>query len=201
MGIDFRDTSGFVTDPANCTYTFTSGDGDLYPKTRGGVGPFGWDTTKGGGDSHRSGNSRDRDSGIDSRLAGLEFGCGATPCYFRIDLPAPGSYKLFFAFGDATGGANAVDSKIYDNSTFLTEIGPISNSAGQFVDASGTNRTSAADWVTNGAPTFITQTFASSIFYITIENGGTGPLTHIFISPASNPFVPPAYNNLRTTIR
>lgn len=37
VGFDFRATSTFVTDPANCTYVID----DLYPTTRGGV-TFGW---------------------------------------------------------------------------------------------------------------------------------------------------------------
>src|SRR3990167_6684343 len=87
-GFDFRNTSAYVTDPADHTYVLHT---ETYPTTRNGV-TFGW--------SAGTIDSRDRDSGIDARLAGINF--GAATGTFRVDLPATGDYDVRIASGDAS---------------------------------------------------------------------------------------------------
>jgi hypothetical protein len=96
-GFNFRQTSGFVTDGANETYVLS---GDSYPATRNGV-TFGWEDAPSG--------DRDRNSGIDRRLAGMNFvssAAGASAYRFRVDLPAAGDYAVRLAIGDEANGSN-----------------------------------------------------------------------------------------------
>ncbi len=174
-GFNFRDTSAFVTDGTNQTYVANTGGGvaDLYPTTRNGV-TFGWNT-------FLSGSTRDRIDTNDPRLAGVQWGSGTPVIDFRVDLTATGDYSIDLALGDPAGGANSTNSIVYDNTTSLATITTASGS-GQFVDASGVNRTSAALWVSGHAT--ITKTFASTIFRVTSEVN-LAPVTHVFLSQLS----------------
>lgn len=180
-GWNFRDSAGFVTDGTNQTYVVgTAGLWEIYPTTRNGT-TFGWDNVA-------SGNLRDRNSGNDPRLAGVQW--SDVLRVFRIDLPSAADYNIDLALGDPGGGANSINSKVYDNTTLLTTISG-SNSSGEFKDANGTNHTSAANWVSNHAT--LLKTFASTIFKISAE-GGLTPVTHVFLSQvatASNPELAP----------
>lgn len=171
-GFDFRATAPFVADPANTTYVGATGAGagEPYPVTRNGIA-FGYTV--------QPGNTRDRDSGLDPRLAGIHFSDSATVVRFRVDLPAPGTYTIDLALGDPGGGATQVQSTIYDNTTALAVIGPLSPSTGQFVDATGAIRTSAADWVTNHQTTSLT--FTTSTFFITLDRN-LASIAHLTIA-------------------
>ncbi len=182
-GFDFRSTAAFVTDPTDCTYVQADGSaaGEIYPIIRNSV-TFGWAPNA---DGHNPGNTRDRDNAAGhEKISGVQWGASGI-CEFQVDLPAPGDYIIDLALGDPAGGANNVFTKIYDGTvagTLLATIGPTSNSSGQFVDASGVNRTSASDWLTNRAT--ITKTFATSIFTLTLEDqaGSPTPISHLFLS-------------------
>lgn len=92
-GFNFRATSGYVTDGTNETYVLAT---DSYPTTRGGF-TFGYVGTPG--------ESRDRDSGVDRRLAGIHQADNATAQYtFRVDLTSAGSYNVSIANGDTGTG-------------------------------------------------------------------------------------------------
>ena len=130
IGINFRATSGYVTDGANETYCL----GDVYPTTRGGV-TFGWDASLSGG-------TRDRNSGLDRRLAGINYIAAASGQFFRIDLPSSGSADVHIAAGDA--GAGTVKAwDLQDNTTTFKTLTDAYLTA-DFADATDTTRTAAA---------------------------------------------------------
>lgn len=173
QGIDFRATSAFVTDPANCT--FEIGASANYPRTTPQGNTVGWETAPSG--------TRDRTASVDARLAGVHFNSAATTSSYRIDLPAPGDYTITFGIGDATI-AERIFLELFDDTTSLGVIASNTGGtipAGEFYDASGVLRTSPADWVANNAT--ITKAFSSTICRFKIGGIGTPcPIAHIFIA-------------------
>lgn len=163
-GFNLRNTPAYCTDPANTTYLLmrTGADGDNYPTTRNGV-DFGTYPAGSVGD-----NRRDRDAGIDCRLAGVSFKANnaATPNTIRVDLPAPGDYKFTLALGDAFNTGVNTKVQVFDDAAGFTAIGGIGTTVigGHFMDATGVDRANAATWVSSNAT--VTYTFATSIAYI-----------------------------------
>lgn len=156
IGINFRSTAGFVTDGLNETWANVGG----YPITRGGF-TFGWETA--------GLSDRDRNAGIDRRLAGLVFNGGAGGNNFRLDLPATGAYDIHAAFGDDSAGHTVALVLRDGTTTFATLAG--SPLTAHFLDASGVDRTTAA-WP--GAEVSISRTFASTIIRVTDNGAGSG---------------------------
>lgn len=192
-GLNFRSTAGFVTDGANedgvtggiATYpTSMTIDGDTFD--------VGWGTP---------GNiqPRDRDSGLDPRLAGLHFiaNADAVTALFRVDLPAPGVYELTLASGDPNSATVAPYWQIRDDATVLETVdltsAPIAQ--GRFYDINQTLHTTAANWVANQTPK--QYTFASSILRIGLGPSAGGSnnsmLNHLGIRavPPSGPIYAP----------
>ncbi len=176
-GWNFRLTSGFVTDTGNNTYDIGS-DGTDYPQTRNGV-TFGFNS------STLSGiETRDRNSGIDEKFAGLCISVSPSfPPYFQVDLPATGSYVIRLSLGDrnyssASYGANFY-AEVRDNTSVLATIDASTSAGDHYLDATGVERTSTSDWITNNAS--ITQTFATTTFIIKTADGSTksGAMTHL----------------------
>lgn len=147
-GFNFRITSGFVTDLGNDTYALSEtggGAGDDYPVTRNGV-TFGW--------TNRAASrprGRDRNSGIDAKLAGINFtdNDGSTQRDFRIDLA--GNAKIRLALGDAdTSAIIHCDVRDSVGSKFTRNDGNTTG-AQRFFDAAGSLHASAAAWVSSNA--------------------------------------------------
>lgn len=167
-GLNFRTTSGYVTDAADDTYILNNGgaQGEQYPVTRNGV-TFGYTSTL------SVVQTRDRNSGNNAKLAGVHFTeTEASAVTVRVDLPATGDYNVRVGAGDATYARTGMKILIKDNgSTQLTVSGDTAG-ANNFLDASSTNLTHA-NWVSSNTPTPIT--FGSTIAEITIGNGAAGP--------------------------
>lgn len=201
-GFNFRTTSGFVTDGANETYVL---EGDAYPTVRNGV-TFGWNTATCITDT--GGGGRDRDAGIDRRIAGMNFvGNQLNQCTFQVDLPAAGTYLISLGMGDAGGNAKSNYVVVKDNTTALITFAPLATlSTPTFGDAAG-NTYTAANWTTS--QTSVSKTFATTTFNLVLGSGLTpdgtdSSIDHIFISQvASTPFVglsvTPGSNSIRTT--
>jgi hypothetical protein len=154
--INFRATSGFVTDGADQTYCL----GEAYPTTRAGWA-FGITSTPGG-----SAGTADRNSGVDPRLAGINYDTAQGNIWvFRIDLPAPGNYNIRLALGDDAVGFDQNKITVKDNASTILTVGPHTTHAGSFYDASGVEY-SAANWPSNNTPVIVT--FASTICIVEI---------------------------------
>lgn len=153
IGINFRATAGYVTDGANQTYCLHT---DFYPVTRGGF-TFGWEAAGGEVDS------RDRSTGVDVRLAGLNKSLSTTAPDFRLDLDAANAKVVHAAFGDQGFGVPVGWDIKDDTTTFQTNSG--STSAGnRWDDAGGTERTETT-WPTDEAG--VNRTFAAARIRLT----------------------------------
>lgn len=175
QGIDFRGSSGYVTDPANCTYQIVTSAN--YPTT----------TPQGNNVGIESGwgsSAQDRSAAVDPRLAGSHAGntAGAT---FRIDLPAGGAYNVRFAAGRAGGYGDACAWDLYDSTTKLTSLTTGSTSTGyRWKDAKNVEYSDTA-WPTSNSPyaaTFATtilrikSTNSASISHLYVESNGSAPI-------------------------
>ena len=173
-GFNFRATTGFVTDGANETYVLGSDvGGSDYPVTRNGV-TFGWA-------SGAVSQSRDRNAGLDRRLAGVQFTLDPDASTFRVDLPAAGDYIIGLASGDAYGAVSAGRIEILDTSTSRLVIDhPSGFTAGvTFRDATDVDL-SAANWP--GTNARVTLAFATTILNVTIgASGRAGRVAHLYI--------------------
>ena len=155
IGINFRATAGFVTDGPNETYSIE----ELYPITRGGA-TFGWE-------SMDSNPTRNRDNGIDRRLAGLfQQQNDGVQRVFRLDLDATGEHAIHLALGDANNEQAPLYVQFIDNAAVIATIDDTDGTqAANFDDATGANRTAVA-WP--GDEVSISHTFTSTIFRIRI---------------------------------
>ena len=174
-GFNFRATADYVTDGPDETYVL----GDIYPTTRNGV-TFGWVTSA-------PDETRDRSTTVDVRLAGQNAidNTGASQ-NFRVDLTATGDYTIRLAAGDASF-AQKIDVEFLDDTTvFSTVADNVATAGGQFVDATGVTRTTAA-WPADNQT--LARTFASTLFVVrcaalsaTVNNS---VLAHLFVSQAA----------------
>lgn len=165
-GLNFRETSGFVTDGADETYVLNN---DGYPKTRNGI-TFGWDTLPTGG--------RDRDSGVDARLAGMNFqNNNGTQLECRFDLDNAASHDIRAAFGDTSFTQAPLYTQFKDNTTVFATIddatGTLEN---EYIDASGVLRTEAA-WP--GSNVSINRAFTSTILRVLIGTPDSQALSSV----------------------
>jgi hypothetical protein len=179
-GVNFRATSGYVTDGTGETYDL----GAVYPVTRGGL-TFGWD-------ADLTVNARDRNAGNDRRLAGLnQTSNNGTQRHWRLDLPSTGTFDIRLAFGDASN-AQTIFAELREGSSgaapFAT-IGPTGTSSNQFLDATGT-ALAAATWDDNGG-TALSHTFSSTAFFISIadNSGNSTCIAHVSVEDAAAPVV------------
>jgi hypothetical protein len=174
IGINFRSTSGYVADGANETYCLA----DIYPVTRGGV-TFGWVITG-------AVDSRDRDSGNDRRLAGINFTTNNAD-YFRLDLPAAGTYDVHLAMGDATF-SGAVSYDVKDTTTLLFSTTGSTSAGNKFKDATDTEYSNAA-WP--GSEAASTQTFATTQLRVQHTGGGVNDvIAHLRVAAAGGGISP-----------
>lgn len=182
FGLNGRATDTHCTDPANTTY-IRDGVLDPYPTTR--TETFGYTATD-------SDNARDRDSGLDCRLAGVVFqrndGNFTT---IRIDLPSAGTYDIRLAIGESTNARPDQRVEILDNATSKFTITSSTLAADNWIDANGNVRTSAADWVSNNTARSVT--FASTTMIIklgTTANLGGGEsrsvLAHVRVTSSAS---------------
>ncbi len=152
-GIAFRATSGYVTDAVDDTYDL----GEEYPTTRSGL-TFGW--------ASGPAQARDRSTGIDARLAGINFQINnGTQNTFRVDI-TPGTYAIRLALGDEGNGQDYQYLQFKDD---ISVLGTIDDSDGtatdHFDDATGADYTAAAWPASNSS---INLSFTSTVLNIVI---------------------------------
>lgn len=175
IGINFRNTSGYVTDGADETYSL----GEVYPVTRGGY-TFGWSVD-------RTGTSLDRSSSVDRRLAGMVYS-GDPSHYFRLDLSATGNYDVRVAAGDSISNANPVDWDFKDNTTTLFSTSGTPPASGDFKDATDTTRTTAA-WPGSNVAQSVTFSTTQLRAYVAGASGNR-VIAHIRAVSAATPGPP-----------
>lgn len=179
IGIDYRATAGFVTDPATCTYCL-GGVTDPYPVTRGGA-TFGWANWDASNDVTFD---RSALTGAQAQLAGGNFifnnsTAPTVPHKFRFDLPATGSYDIRLAIGDQAARVN-MTLAVFDSTTSLvTIVSQVASSANQWWDAGSNLRTSASDWVTNNVVKNLTFATTQLILAVGAIGSGAGNYTAI----------------------
>lgn len=183
-GFNFRATSGYVTDGTNQTYVI---DTDVYPTTRNGV-TFGWNYSTCLSDL--GGGTRDRDSGIDVRLAGMHFIANRDErCTFKVDLPAAGTYIITLGYGDAGGNAKNNYIVVKDSTTDVITLSAVTTAATPtFGDAVGSTY-NAATWP--GSQTTSTEVFATTTLDMIIGSGlapdaTDASIAHLFISQVAS---------------
>lgn len=173
QGINFREFLAFVTDGADEDFADTDAFNPTYPQTTTQGNTVGWEDVLDGG-------FRDRNSGIDRRLAGMNF-AGNAP-RFRFDLPASGNYNVRLAAGDHD---NACDTgvELFDTTSSLGTLstGSTSTSAA-FKDATNTEY-STANWP--GSNTAASKTFATTICRFQLASGGSQRIAHLHVAAAS----------------
>lgn len=173
QGIDFRATSGYVTDPDRHDCDLASG---TYPRTTAQGNTVGWETSLPRG-------ARDRLNSVDARLAGIHYVSAPTTLSYRFDLPRAGDYKVRLAAGDATT-PNPVRIELFDDTT---SKGVLANGA-----ASGTNMRDATNTALSlaawpGSNTAVTVAFASTVCRFKVgANSGTDNyiIAHLYVESA-----------------
>jgi hypothetical protein len=167
IGLNFRATSGYVTDGTNETYVLAS---DTYPTTRGGV-TFGYTS------GMPSSNGRNRSAGVDRRLAGMHFDGGTADAEFRLDLPAAGTYEVRMALGDVTGG-NTHGGDLTDGvSTLISIPNAVNASPNVFTDATDVGHT-AGNWPNNNNPASVV--FSTTTAFFNFVGTGNVCTAHLF---------------------
>jgi len=189
QGVNFRSTSGYVTDPANHTYQVALTPD--YPTTSPQGNNIGWTAFPTAG-------TRDRNSGNDARLAGENFDSAGV---YRIDLPAPGSYTVFLACGDATYAQSNQKIELFDDVTSLGVLftGAATGAANSFLDATGVART-AANWPSQNVG--VTNVYASTKCIVKIGDGSNNTaIATLFVQSAGPPILGPALQMISTGMR
>ena len=148
QGFDFRNTPNYVTDPSTSTYVLAT---TSYPTTYNGT-TYGWANTGLVG-------ALDRSTSVDPRIAGMNFNKFSSPPSFYVDLPAPGTYDIALAIGDANSGQCSAGCRLQlkDGSTVLATITGGRLATGYFYDAIG-NAWSASQWPSQNQTRQVTLT-------------------------------------------
>ncbi len=175
IGINFRASSGYVTDGTDETYCLGQST-DAYPTTRGGA-TFGWGAAYD--------NGRDRDNALDRRLAGINYHANdGNQSTFTLDLPSAGDYTICLAVGDGTNSSGYQYVQVLDNVTSKIVVDDTDGTASaNFDDATGTNHT-AANWPSS--QTCTTVTFASTTLNLKLGSpsaqAGSSAIAHLKVT-------------------
>lgn len=168
QGFNFRATAGYVSDPSNTTHVMST---TAYPTKVGNI-TFGWLKTS-------LVQSRDRSKVVDPRLAGINYVSNGTPAQFQVDLPAPGTYLLSLAMGDAAYGQcwTRCQIQFLDGNTNVGTVAGGTIAAGYFYD-DATEAWSAAAWPANNISKQVTMT-GTHLTVVVGTNSSSGDLTPI----------------------
>lgn len=138
-GLNFRASSGFVTDGTGETYVIDSDTGSF---TRGGISMALSGTAI-------TGNGRDRNVLNDRRIAGLIFQAnGGAVTVLTVTLPdGPGTYNVWVALGDDSSQHTNQQLVIKDNTTTKLTVAGNMSAAARWLDANSVERT-VSTWPT-----------------------------------------------------
>jgi hypothetical protein len=129
-------------------------------------------------------DTRNKDSGVDRRLAGQHWANNPNPITFTVTLPYTGTYNVRMAAGGIEwGGPDYCYLK--DNGTTKISIEKELVDSGHFVDATGTDY-STANWP--GSNSAVAVTFASTTCQLVLATATKqGLIAHLYLE-----YVPPA---------
>jgi hypothetical protein len=161
FGFNFRNTSGYVTDPSYATYVLPNTN---YPTTRSVNGvslTFGWESSAG------ILTGRDRSTSVDARLAGIFFtpNNGTGFATFRLDLPSTGIWTFALAQGDGAGGNSQNNFLQVKNTSSLLATYNTNTTATKWSDTASNTWTSA-QWP--GSNVTANLTFTTTICRVTL---------------------------------
>jgi hypothetical protein len=114
----------------------------------------------------------------------LGGGSGDAAC-FGVQLAATGQYDVVLAVGDAAGSQGPVTISLYDGTSLLsTIVTGASPASGEFYDAGGNLRTSAANWVSSGSTVVATVTMTTTKLAVKVAAaaGGSGMITYMHVT-------------------
>ena len=175
FGLNIRASSGFVSDGTDDTYCLVATDGtsgDSYPTTRGGL-TFGATSTFGPTEV-----GRDRNSGINAKLAGIVGVFSGSTGGYNLRVDKTGSLKVRVALGD-DADPHAGTLAVKDSAGTKFTVAGTTAGAARWFDATQTERTSAADWVSNNAQS-AAYTFADYVLFdLDWVSGVVATLSHV----------------------
>jgi len=182
VGIDFRSTQNYVTDPAYAVFDNCLNDGTKQQtRTNSNGQSVTWQW------SQRCNEPGDLSNSVDPRLAGVAnlftASGGET---LTITLPQPGTYNIRFATGVATGtqcGSGGCPNFIFRDGTIGTQlftVNPNNPGTGHFIDAANHNWT-AAQWPSSNQEQPVTLT--GTTLTVSMASGAPG-IAHIRITYA-----------------
>ena len=177
QGFDFRASAEFVTDPPGATDVIFS---TVYP-TKGTLTTYGWSYTA-------NFVTRNRDNSIDPRLAGVNYVNNGSPQAFYVDLPAPGTYNVALAMGDAGYPQCAVRCQIQflDGADVLATLNSGPTNLGYFYDMQG-NNWSESQWPTMNVSQQLTLTGTQLTVLLGTSQytGDTTPIAYLGLTQVS----------------
>lgn len=189
VGINFRQTLAYTTDGAGQYWVGGSAIPGFphytnSPTTQNGY-TWGWEDT--GGlfcDNLSAGTGDPRTAGA----ASFNNNDGRSPCTFRVDIPATGTYDIRIAAGRANASGGVLYLQCFDDVTSfidLTNGTHTGNTGDNYFDATGVLRTSTTNWVSGNVA--VSRTFASTILRLKLGDpahsaSDASYLAHISIS-------------------
>src|SRR5271157_3607447 len=181
VGIDFRSTQNYVTDPAYAVFDNCLNDGTKQQtRTNSNGQSVTWQW------SQKCNEPGDVSNSVDPRLAGVAnlftASGGET---LTITLPQPGTYNIRFATGVATGtqcGSGGCPNFIFRDGTIGTQlftVNPNNPGIGHFIDAANHNWT-AAQWPSSNQEQPVTLT--GTTLTVSMAAGNAPSIAHIRIT-------------------
>src|SRR5271157_817856 len=181
VGMDFRSTQNYVTDPAYAVFDNCLNDGTT-PQTQ--TNSNGYSVTWQW--SQKCNAAMDVSNSVDLRLAGvanLYTASGGET--LTITVPQPGTYNVGFATGSAAGsqcGAGLCPNFIFRDGasgTQLFTVNPNNPGAGHFIDAANHNWT-AAQWPASNQEQQVT--LSGTTLTVSMASGNAPSIAHIRIT-------------------
>src|SRR5208283_3762178 len=183
VGIDFRGTQNYVTDPAYAVFDNCVNDGTTQQtRTNSNGQSVTWQW------SQKCNQAVDQSTGVDPRLAGIgnvyTASGGET---LTITVPQPGTYNIGFATGNATGtqcGGGKCSNFIFKDGasgTQLFTVNPNNPGTGHFIDAANNNWT-AAQWPASNQEQKVKLT--GTTLTVSMASGNAPSIAHIRITYA-----------------
>ena len=181
VGIDFRSTQNYVTDPAYAVFDNCLNDGiNQQTRTNSNGQSVTWQW------SQKCNAATDESNTVDPRLAGIAnlytASGGET---LTITLPQPGTYNIGFATGNAVGnqcGAGLCPNFIFRDGasgTQLFTVNPNNPGLVHFIDAANNNWT-AAQWPSSNQTQQVTLT--GTTLTVSMAAGNPPSIAHIRIT-------------------